>query len=75
MPTIVECSCGMVMSVASGGRRTCCIRCGMQLNTRDNTGQRRPAEQPSSSCPPPTNGELLALPVMTPYYVGMPVLQ
>jgi hypothetical protein len=25
---VVECSCGMVMSVPAGGRRTCCIRCG-----------------------------------------------
>ena len=73
--SIVECACGMVMSVASGGRRTCCIRCGIQLNTRDNTGQRRPAEKLSSSCPPPTSGVTLALPVILPFLGGVPVLQ
>jgi hypothetical protein len=25
---VVECSCGMVMSVPRGGTRACCIRCG-----------------------------------------------
>lgn len=25
---VIECSCGMVMSVPAGGSRFCCIRCG-----------------------------------------------
>jgi hypothetical protein len=46
---VVECDCGMVMSVASGGRRTCCIRCGIQLHMLKRAKQEDQTEQRSQA--------------------------
>lgn len=65
---IVECDCGMVMSVASGGRRTSCIRCGVQLHVLNGTKepsptrQESPAKLPSSSTGPAPEPKKMFLP-------------
>jgi hypothetical protein len=62
---VVECTCGMVMSVASGGRRTSCIRCGIQLHVLDQANQENQAERrhqsPASSVPSSSGGLPLLL--------------
>ena len=65
---VVECNCGMVMSVASGGRRTSCIRCGIQLHVLDQAKQENQTDQghqvvaPASSSSPASGGLNLFLP-------------
>lgn len=65
---VVECVCGMVMSVASSGRRTSCIRCGIQLHIpnpaaeRNETNQGLKAALRSLPCPPSPDGTKLLLP-------------
>jgi hypothetical protein len=71
---VVECNCGMVMSVASGGRRTSCIRCGIQLHMLDQANQEERTSQapqvaagPSSSLSPAGLNLLLPnLPLLAP---------
>lgn len=56
---VVECNCGMVMSVASGGRRTSCIRCGISLHKLDQANREKQTNQgqlaivPLTSSPSP----------------------
>jgi len=55
----------MVMSVASSGRRTSCIRCGIQLHAIDQANQGNETKQgyqadiPSSNSPSPAGLNLL----------------
>jgi len=52
---VVECDCGMVMSVASGGRRTSCIRCGIQLHLLDQAKQENESDQGHQAVIPPSS--------------------
>lgn len=64
---VVECNCGMVMSVASGGRRTSCIRCGIQLHVPDQAKQGNETNQGHQAViPSSTSSSPAALNLMLP---------
>ncbi|MEX2310573.1 MAG: hypothetical protein WD738_23605 [Pirellulales bacterium] len=59
MMPIIECSCGMVMSVPVDGSRGCCIRCGgVELHILDRRAIQVPSPQmfllaSTAGCAPP----------------------